>query len=284
MKPMHSEPLVSVIIPAYNHENYIEDCLYSVLNQTYKNIEIIVINDGSTDETEKKIMKVIDGDKNRIHYISQDNQGVCRTLNRGLNIVSGKYIAFLASDDMWLPNRLEKQLRYLEENKHVGFVFSDSKFIFNSEVSDLKFSDYKPILKKLFSESHSNRNIYNDLLYENFISAITILIRKEAIDKVGKFDANIDFEDYDMWLRLSKEYDAGYIPDVLALYRMHGNNISNDSILMFRGTVKTIMKQFRQEPLCKKPFKSFSIACKLIFKILVNRFAKNRLKKERMEK
>lgn len=283
MEGMKLDPLVSVIIPAYNHEDYIEDCVLSVIGQTYENIEIIIINDGSTDKTEEKILKIIECNDRRIHYVNQDNRGVCKTLNRGLNIATGKYIAFLASDDMWLPNRLERQINFLEKNKHVGFVFADSKFIFNNDTSNLRFSNYKPILNKLFYETNFIKNIYFDLFQENFICAITILIRKEALDKVGGFDVNIDFEDYDMWLRLSKEYEAGYIPEVLALYRMHSNNISNDSILMFKGTIKTIMKQFKQYPLKNKPLKKVIITFKLTYNIIVNRLTKSILKKERME-
>lgn len=283
MEQMNSEPLVSVIIPAYNHEEYIEECLLSVIKQTYKNIEIIIINDGSTDETEKEIMKIIDTIDRKIYYTSQENQGVCKTLNRGLKIASGKYIAILASDDMWVTHRIERQVSHMEKYKHVGFVFSDSKFIFNRKVSNIKFSDYKSKLNTLFTEMNFYRSIYYDLLTGNFICAATVLIRKEALDQVGQFDINIDFEDYDMWLRLSKKYDAGYIPEVLALYRMHGNNLSNNSLLMARGNVKTITKQFKQEPLSKKPIKRISIAGKFVFNVLTNRFSKNIMKKAQME-
>lgn len=284
MKQMNPEPLVSVIIPAYNHEDYIEECLLSVINQTYKNIEIIIINDGSTDETEKEILKIIDSTDKEICYSSQENQGVCKTLNIGLKAASGKYIAILASDDMWATHRIEKQVSHLEKHKHVGFVFSDSKIIFDRKISNIKFSDYKLKLNTLFTETNFSRNIYYDLLTGNFICAATVLIRKEALEQVGEFDVNIDFEDYDMWLRLSKEYDASYIPEVLALYRMHGNNLSNDSLLMAKGNIKTITKQFKQEPLSKKPFKRFSIAGKFVFNVLTNRLNKNIMKKNQMEK
>jgi alpha-1,3-rhamnosyltransferase len=279
-----SDPLVSVIIPAYNHEQYVGACLESVIKQSYRNIQIIVINDGSTDNTEGKILSLIQNSERNISYISKENEGVCKTLNLGLSIAKGKYIAFLASDDMWAHNRIEKQVCFLEKNSSVGFIFSDSKFVFNEVVSNSRYSDYKLVLNKIFSEPYTIKNIYYDLILENFISAITVLVRKKCIDEVGIFDSNIAFEDYDMWLRLSKKFPVAYIPETLALYRIHTTNISHDTKLMLRGTFQTIMKQYKEEPLRGKPLQITTLSCKLIFNLLRNRIKRFFIKRNSAER
>lgn len=279
MDYIQNAPLVSVIIPAYNHEQYVGACLKSVIEQSYRNIEIIVINDGSTDNTEEEILSLTQNSERNINFISKENEGVCKTLNLGLSIAKGKYIAFLASDDMWVHNRIEKQVCFLEKNCNVGFIFSDSKFVFNEVVSVSRYSDYKTVLNKIFSKPYTIKDIYYDLLLENFISAITVLVRKKCIDEVGVFDSNIAFEDYDMWLRLSKKFPVAYIPEPLALYRIHTKNISHDTKLMLRGTFQTILKQYKEEPLRGKYLKIISLFYKLIFNLLKNRIKRFFIKK-----
>jgi alpha-1,3-rhamnosyltransferase len=273
---------VSVIIPAYNHERYIEEALQSVIKQTYKNIELIVINDGSTDETGTVITKFIKKYKNfNIEYINKPNEGVCRTLNKGLKLAKGKYVAILASDDMWASERIEKQLQLMEANANIGLVFSDHYFVRYNEITNIKATDYKPNIKKCFVNNIQNVNIYEKLLTENIIPAVTVLIRKECFDKIGGFDNNFKAEDYDMWLRISKEYPIAFIDEPLAYYRIHDSNVSTDANIF--DTIKTvrkmIKKQYNDRPLKHQYIKKSYLFIRLCYTLIRNRFLRTLLLK-----
>lgn len=272
---MKHNPLVSVIIPAYNHELYIEEALQSVVNQTYPNIELIVINDGSTDGTAGIIEKFIQVNNERnIQYVNKENEGVCKTLNKGLNMSTGDYVAFLASDDLWLPDRVSIQLEFMEQNQNIGMLFSDAWFLrFNSQ-TDIKWSDYKQGINNYFKNGIQNTDMYMLLLTRAIIPALTVLIKKQVLDKVGFFDENLVYEDDDMWLRIAREYPIAYIDMPLALYRLHDSNISNNTRFMIKGMVQTLKKHLRMKPLKQKPIKGFVIITRLAFNIAINRIIK----------
>lgn len=267
-------PLVTVIVPAYNHEKYIEDCLKSIVEQTYDNMQIIVLNDGSKDRTGIVIERFIGNQKRKIEYISKENEGLCKTLNKALRQSKGEYIAIIASDDIWLPNKIEEQVKFLEENKNIGLVCTDAYFFKDSEKTDIKYSDYKPRLKKYFKNSIQNVNIYESLLTENLILAVTVMIRKECFDKVGLFDESLKYEDYDMWLRISKYYPIGYLDNALAYYRMHDTNVSNNVSFMLTGALQAIVKQFKEKPLKSKPQKAIILFIIFLLTILKNKINK----------
>ena len=272
---MENCPLVTVIIPAYNHELYIEEAMQSVVNQTYKNIELIIINDGSTDGTEQVITEFINNNPNyNIQFVSKSNEGICRTLNRGLELADGSYVALLASDDYWAPERIEKQVSFMERNVNIGLVFSDHYFVRYNEVTDIKATDYKPQTRKSFKNCIQNENIYEKLLIENIIPALTVLIRKECLDKLGGFDNNLSAEDYDMWLRIAKEYPIAFIDEPLAYYRVHDKNLSNNTLsIKTLITVRAIMKkQYDSEPLKHQKIKRISLFFRFWYTVLRNRF------------
>ena len=271
----NNNPLVSVIVPAYNHEKYIIDCIKSVINQTYSNIQIIVINDGSTDSTERVIKEFINSTNSDINFISKRNEGICKTLNKGLNLAKGKYISFLASDDMFAPQVIEKEVKFMENNKSIGLVYTDAYFINFNKITNKKYTDYKPIIKKCFKKGIQNKNIYEVLLTDNIILALSILIRKECFELLGPFDESIQFEDYDMWFRIAKEYPIGFIDEPLCYYRIHDMNFSNQNLLMYlRTTIRILRKQFGQEPLKNKHIKKTIILFKFFCTLLKNRINK----------
>lgn len=269
------EPLVTVIIPAYNHEKYIEECLESVINQTYPNLEIIVINDGSKDNTDSIIRRFVALKSRNITYLSKENEGLCKTLNIGLEMTHGKYVSFIASDDAWLPSRIEEGVLFLESNRNIGMVFSDAFFTNFNEKSALKYSEYKPKIKKLFKNSIQNSNIYEAMLVENIVLALTVLIRKECIDNVGIFDESLEFEDYDMWLRVTSKYPIAYIDKPLAFYRIHDSNISNSSKIMLKGALQSIRKQYRTGPVVMKKSKLALLIVKFVLTAIKNRAVKH---------
>jgi alpha-1,3-rhamnosyltransferase len=277
-----SFPLVTVIIPAYNHEKYIEECLNSVCAQTYNNLQIIVINDGSKDNTGNIIRKFIEDRDAKIEYIEKENEGICKTLNLGLLKANGKYIALLASDDFWMPTRVEEQVMFLERNEYenklkIGLVYTDAYFVKGNTITQSKYSDYKPGIRKYFTDSIQNRNLFDILMVDNIIIALTVLIRKECFDKVGNFDISLKCEDLDMWLRISKEYEIAYIDKPLAYYRIHGTNVSGSASVMIRENLKTIAKQFKSYPLKRKPLKAIILFFRFCARKIINKIVKREI-------
>lgn len=217
MNEYEKKPKVSVIIPTYNRAYLIDKAINSVLSQTYRDYEIIIVDDGSTDNTREVVKGFVDS---RINYIFHaNNLGVSAARNTGIKASRGEYIALLDSDDEWLPEKLEKQVVILKnESPEVGVVCS---WQFNiNENGEYIGSSYLP--KK-------GGNIYENLLYTDPISVPTLLIRKECFEKVGLFDDLLNGqEDWDMWIRISKYFKFVLIKIPLVKRRLHHNQISNN--------------------------------------------------------
>lgn len=222
-----NDDLVSVIIPAYNHRKYIQETLQSIINQTYGNIELIIINDGSTDDTHERISEMeflLRENTVRYIYIDKDNEGVCKTLNRGLALAKGKYIVPFASDDVMYPDRIEKQVSYLNHHPDFGVVYTDGY----SKIADgpMKF-DSSFLENNRFScyFNFCEGYIFQVLLKDIFLMpTATVCIKKECYEAVGNYDERLLCEDLDMFLRLSKVFKFGYIKEVLTIHRIHANN------------------------------------------------------------
>lgn len=267
-------PLVSVIVPAYNHECFVEKCLNSIIAQTYKNMQIIIINDGSTDNTEKCIQDFMKKINFPIEFVSKDNEGICKTLNLGIQLSKGEYIATIASDDIWLPEKLAKQIDFLENNQNIGLVYSDIFFLKKDGNTELKFTDYKSEIRKCFLNGIQNAQMYYTLLTENIIIANTVMIRKKCLDTVGYYDENIKFEDYDMWLRFAQKYPIGFIDEPLAYYRIHDDNISHNSKFMISETYKALKKQYKSNIWKKNKVKKTELKLLYLCKVIRNRVYK----------
>src|SRR3990167_692982 len=173
--PEIKQPLVSVIMPTYNHAQFIGEAIDSVLNQTYKNLELIIIDNYSEDNTEEIVKSF---NNQRIKYVKFRNNGVIvASRNVGMKMAKGKYFAFLDSDDLWLPNKLEKQIPLFERDGKVGLVYSDI-ILFNEKGKEKRSFEFK--------KPHRG-NVFPELLLENFINTQTVLIRKEAFDCFDTF-------------------------------------------------------------------------------------------------
>jgi len=232
---MVKTPKVSVIIPTYNQAKFIDKAIESVLKQSYQDFEIIVINDGSTDNTEEIVKNYSDF---RIRYIYQaNNVGVSEARNTGIRASQGDYIALLDSDDEFLPERLMKQVQILQnKSSEIGVVCSWS---YNIDEKGNYIS--KRCLPK------KDGYIYEDLLSTNPISVPTVLIRKECFEKVGLFDNLLDGqEDWDMWIRMAKCYQFALIKVPLAKRRIHPNRISYD-LERKNVTASRIIKKYMSE-------------------------------------
>lgn len=220
---MSALPLVSIVIPAYNHELYVEQSLLSAINQTYPNIEIIVIDDGSTDNTARLIEKTLnENQSNRnVIFIQQINQGLSKTLNKAVSIAQGEYIQFLASDDAYLPDKTYRSIRpLLNTTDKVAGVYCDGYLMNDKGQKLMRFSDkyVKPI----------SNNTYREMLVGNWIPALGVLYRKNAILAAGGFNEEVKVEDYDLFLRLFRKFDIISIPDKLFMYRWHDSNFSKN--------------------------------------------------------
>jgi len=198
--------LVSVVIPAYNSEKYIDKAINSVLNQTYQDFEIIIIDDGSVDNTRQIIENTNDS---RIKYIYQENSGPAAARNNGIKNASGEYIAFLDSDDVWLPEKLEKQIKILKKESDICLVFT--AFVMQDEGKEKKeiyrFKTYK------------NEKLVKNLLLNPMATVpypSTVMIKKSYLDMVGYFDTELyTSEDWDLWMRLATKANFYYIDEVL---------------------------------------------------------------------
>ena len=206
----NSKPIVSVIIPTFNRANLLIPAIQSVLNQTLEDFELIVVDDASTDDTQQKITGI---DDPRVRYILQEkNLGECGTRNTGLGAVQGQYIAFLDSDDEWLPNKLEKQLNVFQSAPdEVGVVYSWLQ-VMNDQGKIVRMR--KPDI---------NGDVKDYLIYKNLIGTpSTVMIKKECIESDLQFDTNLRCcGDWDMWLQISESYQFEVVPEPLALYRDH---------------------------------------------------------------
>lgn len=209
-------PLVSVIIPVYNGEKYVKETLQSVLVQSYSNIEIIVIDDGSIDSS----ASVVTGLENdRIRYVYQCNAGVSAARNHGVIVAKGDYIAFIDADDLWHPDKLTLQIAFLEANLDCPIAYSNRE----------TFADSKELI---FSENivdaFEKQVLFLTLLKHNHIHCSSVVVRKQALIKIGLFDTMLAAsEDSDLWIRAANLGKFGYINSVLSFYRRHDTNTIN---------------------------------------------------------
>lgn len=296
-----NSPLVSVVIPAYNHEKYVQKTIKSIISQTYKNIELIIINDGSKDKTWSKIQDMLPYCQERFTRFliqTQPNQGTSITLNMAVSLCKGKYIAVIASDDMYLSDCIEKQVKVMEENPSIvqtfpdnvsidakgkpfkGFEWKNKFFPLKSQYWQAKYPNFD------FSgeDFHSYKNVLEkDLWFNGF------LWRKEAIDKIFPIPTEPMSEDYYINLQLAKLGLVKFINEPLFLYRMHETNtLKNKKYMRIIGSnariaeIKNVLqpgqekwKKILKEVWFKEEIKSFG------FKNLCLQKAKNQFISEK---
>ena len=217
-------PKVSVIIPAYNHEKYLKETIYSVLKQTVTDFELIIINDGSADKSEEVIKSVED---ERIRYFYQDNQGAHNALNRGIKLAKGKYISILNSDDVYCPDRFETFLNILEQDDSVHAVFShieyideEGNFIRYKKGSEDNWTNHDPE-----TSFKGEENIFLNLLAGNFlVSTSNLFCRRSVFQKIGFFSNLRYAHDYEFFLRLCYHFNVRIVNKPLLKYRIHSAN------------------------------------------------------------
>lgn len=225
MESVEKRPLISVITPAYNAERFIEDAINSVLRQTYTHWEMIIVDDCSTDRT-REIIKLYLRKDTRIKLIElKNNSGPAVARNVAFEHARGRYLAFLDADDQWMPEKLEKQLNFMQDRQ---IAFSFTKYI---------------KIKENNTETHSVVHIpdyvtYKQLLKHNVIGCLTVMLDTEMIGEVKMVNMR-SRQDYALWLTLCKKGFTAYgLQEVLAKYRIVGNSISHNKFKMARQNWK----------------------------------------------
>jgi len=214
-------PKVSIIIPSYNSAGFVREAVDSALSQTYKNIEIVIVDDGSTDGTKKILEPYIKSGK--IKYIYQANKGLSGARNAGIRNSTGDYVALLDADDIFLPKKIEEQVAYLESHSDCDVSYCDLYHFWDGHPDELM---------KLNYAYYSGRDVFPKLLERSFIAPVTVVFRKNVFEKYGYFDEAIKqyAEDFEFWLRLSyRGANICFLPKILAKLRLRreGNIQSN---------------------------------------------------------
>ena len=225
---------VSVVIPTYNYGRFIAEAVESVLAQTYPIAEIIVVDDGSTDDTETVVRTF--GEK--VRYVRQTNEGVCSARNRGINSSNGDMIAFLDADDIWLPEKIEKQLARFAEDPEIGLV--------HCGLREFDTATGETIAMHLDGDEGW---VAEDLaLCEKPViqgPGGSIMVRRHVFDEVGGFDRRLKiYEDWEFCLRVARKFKVGFVPEALVNYRSHGVNAHLNVEEMERSTLIAWAKAF----------------------------------------
>lgn len=207
------EPIVSVVMSVYNSELHLESAIQSILNQTFKNFELIIVNDGSTDSSNEIILNFMLKDA-RVKLIRQENCGLANSLNKAIDVAQGLYIARMDSDDISMPNRIEEQLKFIQEYDF-DFVFSGITLIdFNSN----KICDYY--------QPKTINKILNNLEINNYIPHPTVFFKKDVVCKLGKYNPKFKTgQDLEFWLRLRDKIRFGFQHDKLLEYRLNPHSV-----------------------------------------------------------
>src|SRR5262245_9327205 len=224
-------PEVSVIIPSHNSAKYLTDAVGSVLSQSFQGFEVLVIDDGSTDETSEVIKRY----GRRVTYILQSNAGVAAARNRGIKGSRGRYVAFLDADDTWHPNKLEAQIRALRENP--GYRACYTAFtVVDANLTPLKVT----------RSSRRTASLEDLLLRGNVIGSIcSVVCERSLFETVGDFDRSLSqCADWDMWVRMSAVTEFLYLDVPLVTYRQHASSMSRNAPLLERDSLQVLRKGF----------------------------------------
>jgi glycosyltransferase involved in cell wall biosynthesis len=227
---------VTVVVPCFNASEYLDDALRSVRNQTYRVLDIIAVNDGSTDETPRLLERHAECDP-RVRIVNQMNRGLAAARNAGLRHARGEFVCFLDADDVLLPDKIEKQVRYLRNNPGIDLVYSD--YLVGDNCLELT---------GLVAVRIPGGDLLDAYACKNWFGCMVPLMRRFMIESVGEFDETLRAsEDWDYWIRCATAGTFGYLPGPVAIYRTHSSQMHNDGGRMFTGYKRVINKHFRSD-------------------------------------
>ena len=233
-------PKISVVIPTYNREHYIEKAIDSVMAQTYQDFEVVLVDDGSEDNTREKIKKYGE----RVLYFYQENKGIPGARNTGIRNSRGDYIAFLDSDDYWRPEKLKRQMKLFNDHPDYGLVASCCA----SVEMDGSFRERNRLGKSGW--------VLNDIFKANFIRTSSAIIKKSCFEKVGLFDEQLQqCQEYDLWMRMAAEFPIGFINESLTVYVDNPKGISIDGLTGRLFRLIALEKEYLKEKVPEKIYK-----------------------------
>lgn len=224
---------VSVVIPAYNAMAYLPETIATVLNQTYTDFEVIVVNDGSTDNTQEWVSQIEDS---RVKLVSQENRGLAGARNRGIEESQGKYLAFLDADDLWSPTKLAQQFQVLDNHPEIGVVYTWVAYVDEQGKSTGRIV-----------QNQQEGHIWQKLTESNLVECGSVaMVRRECFDRCGVFDRNLGsfVEDWDMWLRIANYYQFKVVKQPLVSYRQIASSASRNWEEMAKSYQLVVEKAF----------------------------------------
>ncbi|MDY6936874.1 MAG: glycosyltransferase [Cyanobacteriota bacterium] len=241
-------PLISVILPVYNGEKTVFETVESVLSQTFSDLELITIDDGSGDRTPDILTSITDP---RFKVFSYPNAGLAASRNRGIDRATGEYLAFIDADDLWTETKLEKQLEALQQNPNAAVAYSWTNCI-----------DEWGNLVRPGSHQTYNGDIFDRLLLCNLLEhGSNPLVRREAIENVGKYDESLPAaQDWDFYLRLAAKYEFVCVPEAQILYRLSSGSMSTDLSQLEAASVEVMSRAYAIAPASLQYLKPHSLA------------------------
>lgn len=236
--------LASIVIPSYNKARFIAKTLDSLAAQTHPDIEIVIVDDGSSDNS---VSIIEDWLKNSPHHwsflVHEKNQGVCRTLNDGLALARGEFVSALAADDQYLPHKTSKHVEMLQKDPEASFVYGDARL-----VDEAGATLAESLIASVYGGYTDSGLVFDSLLNTNFIPAVTVTMRRSALDQVGAYDESLPYEDYDMWLRLSRVGTLLFTGSVDTVYTEVAGSLSKQlGADRFLGHLR-ILSKYQGEP------------------------------------
>jgi len=219
---------VSVVVPSYNHARFIEATLRSIIKQSFRPAELLVIDDGSTDESAAIIERTLNECAFPCELTARENRGLCATLNEGFERTSGNYFAYLGSDDLWLPDFIKARVSLLESRPNAVLGYGHALYV----------DDQNRIIDSTANWAHYADGDARDMLLQTIAPmSPTVLYRRDALER-QRWDEDAKLEDYDLYLRLSEEGEFAFDPQILSAWRRHDSNVSWDQTLMLEEQLK----------------------------------------------
>ena len=210
-----SSPRVSVLLPTYNRAKYLLESVNSALDQTFRDLEVVIVDDGSTDDTPQVVRGIQDP---RVRYLYQENRGVSAALNTAWREAHGEYLALLGSDDVWLSNLLEELVPVLDADPNLGLVYARAQGM---------DAQGRPLPQILGAPEKFPGESLRSILYGDFVCGLAAVFRRASLGRVGGFNETMTGnEDWDLWIRLAEQYHFAYRDDILARYRMHPQSLT----------------------------------------------------------
>jgi glycosyltransferase involved in cell wall biosynthesis len=263
-------PLVTVVCLCHNHEKFVQQAIESAFNQTHTAVQLIVIDDASTDQSVTIIQGVLKNHPDVPFIALEKNQGNCRAFNRALPLIKGEFIIDLSADDVLLPHRIEEGVKAFEQHgESYGIHFSDAEIISATNEHVGFFSDRFP------HETIPQGEVYKQIIERYFICSPTVMMRKEVLDRLRGYDETLAYEDFDLWIRAARNFEFCYTPRVLVKRRQLSGSLGNQqfkrSSLQLISTYKICLKilslnrtRSEQHSLSKRIIYEISVALRLL--------------------